>query len=259
MERDLRLMHTKFLRRMSLLRKRKIEGLHLEEFFTSQPSCQIPNLGMLFSKFLGEREFGTFVEIGANDGISCSNTWGLAERGWTGFMVEPIPKSALLCKENHKNHPRVSTYQCAIGNLDDVSLKLAVAGMLTTANPNLQAEYVLTEWATPFMTNEEVVIQSKKLDTFLVEIRIEKGFDVLVVDVEGFESQVFGGFSLDVWRPKMLIVELADTHPDLKSTSKVDARLGKEILSTGYTIVYKDSINTVFIRDDVWEIVFSAD
>lgn len=247
------------LRRMFALRKKEIEVLHSSEFFPSQASCQIPNLGMLFSKFLGEREFGTFVEIGANDGISCSNTWGLAERGWTGFMVEPIPKSALACKENHRNHPRVTTYQYAIGNLDGTNLKLALAGMLTTANPDLQAEYLLTDWAAPFVTNEEVVIQSKKLDTFLVEIGIEKGFDVLVVDVEGFESQVFAGFSLSLWRPKMLIVELADTHPDLNSTSKVDARLGKEIVRANYNIVYKDSINTVFIRDDVWEITFRSD
>ena len=117
----------------------------------------------------------------------------------------------------------------------------------------------MTNWAAPFVTNEEVVIQSKKLDTFLVEIGIEKGFDVLVVDVEGFESQVFAGFSLSLWRPKMLIVELADTHPDLNSTSKVDARLGKQIVRANYNIVYKDSINTVFIRDDVWEITFRSD
>jgi FkbM family methyltransferase len=228
------------------------------EFYPSQSSCQIPNLNFLFRQFLGEREFGTFVEIGANDGKSCSNTWGLAERGWTGFMVEPISKSALLCQENHRNHPRVNTYQYAIGNLDDVTLKLVVAGMLTTANLDLHAEYVSTDWATPFITNEEVVIQSKKLDTFLVEIDIEKGFDVLVIDVEGFESQVFAGFSLDLWKPKMLIVELVDTHPDLKSTSVVDARLGKEIQLSGYVIVFKDSINTIFIREDVWELAFCS-
>ena len=248
-----------FLKRLFALRKKENEVTFSREFFTSQSSCQIPNLGMLYSKFLGEREFGTFVEIGANDGISCSNTWGLAERGWTGFMVEPIPKSALACKENHRNHPRVNTYQYAIGNLDGINLKLTLAGMLTTANPDLHAEYLLTEWATPFVTSEEVVIQSKKLDTFLVEIGIEKGFDVLVVDVEGFESQVFAGFSLSLWCPKMLIVELADTHPDLNSTSKVDARLGKVIVGTGYSIVYKDCINTVFIRDDVWEYTFRSD
>jgi len=250
---------TNFFKSLHLLRNKKIKGFSSAEYFPSQPSCQIPNLDFLFRQFLGERDFGTFVEIGANDGTSCSNTWGLSERGWTGFMVEPMAESALACRKNHKEHPLVSIHQCAIGSLDDVTLKFAVAGMLTTANPNLEAEYVTTEWATPFMTNDKIGIQSKKLDTFLAEIGIEENFDVLVVDVEGFESQVFAGFSLGLWRPKVLIVELVDTHPDLKSTSKIDARLGRSILSTGYTIVYKDYINTVFIRDDVWEIAFRSE
>ncbi len=250
---------TSLLRKFNQFRSKKTDEFLSNEFFPSQPSCQIPNLDFLFRQFLGERELGKFVEIGANDGISCSNSWGLAERGWTGFMVEPIPKSALSCKENHSDHPRVSVYQYAIGNLDDATLKLAVAGMLTTANPKLQAEYSVTAWAAPFITREEVVIQSKKLDTFLDEIGIEKGFDLLVVDVEGFEGQVFAGFSLGLWQPKMIIVELADVHPDLKSTSKEDARLGKKISASGYAIVYKDAINTVFIRDDVWECAFGID
>jgi FkbM family methyltransferase len=250
---------TNFLKSLHLLGSKKIKGFSSAEFFPSQPSCQIPNLDFLFRQFLGERDSGTFVEIGANDGISCSNTWGLSERGWTGFMVEPITESASACRKNHKGHPLVSIHQYAIGSLDDVNLSFAVAGMLTTANPNLEAEYVATEWATPFMTNDKIGIQSKKLDTFLAEIGIEENFDVLVVDVEGFETEVFAGFSLDLWRPKLLIVELVDTHPDLKSTSKIDARLGRSIQLAGYTIVYKDYINTVFIRDDVWEIAFRSE
>jgi hypothetical protein len=54
------------------------------------------------------------------------------------------------------------------------------------------------------------------------------------------------------WKPKMLIVELVDTHPDLQSTANSDAKLGQVILSAGYEIVYKDFINTVFVRKDIW-------
>jgi hypothetical protein len=63
-------------------------------FYLQQPPCQILHLDTLFTKFLGARDYGTFVEIGANDGVSCSNTWGLAERNWSGLMVEAIPALA---------------------------------------------------------------------------------------------------------------------------------------------------------------------
>jgi FkbM family methyltransferase len=223
------------------------------EYYPRQPSCQIVYLSHLFAKFLGEKDSGVFVEIGANDGINCSNTWGLAERGWTGYMVEAIPELAQKCRDNHSNHKSVSIFESAISDLDDHELKFNVSGTLSTANQELKSEYMSTAWARPLVTSREIVLKTKKLDTFLNENQILVGFDLLVIDVEGLESKVFSGFSLDFFSPKMIIIELVDTHPHLKTTSNSDALLGQQILATGYEIVYKDVINTVFVRRDVWE------
>jgi FkbM family methyltransferase len=223
------------------------------DYYPIQPSCQIVYLSHLFAKFLGERDTGVFVEIGANNGINCSNTWGLAERGWTGYMVEAIPELAQECRDNHSNHELVSVFESAISDLDDHELKFNVSGALSTANQELKSEYMRTAWARPLVTSREIVLRTKKLDTFLKENGILVGFDLLVIDVEGLESKVFSGFSLDFFSPKMIIIELVDTHPHLKSTSDSDAFLGQQILLAGYEIVYKDVINTVFVRRDVWE------
>jgi hypothetical protein len=51
-------------------------------------------------------------------------------------------------------------------------------------------------------------------------------------------------------------VELVDTHPDLGSTTASDALLGDKISSHGYAIVYKDSINTVYVENTVREKAF---
>ena len=45
---------------------------------------------------------GTFVEIGAYDGESFSNTSFLADLGWNGLYVEPVPKFAALCRARHR-------------------------------------------------------------------------------------------------------------------------------------------------------------
>ena len=50
----------------------------------------------------------------------------------------------------------------------------------------------------------------------------------------------------------MMIVELADTHPDLKATASDDGRLYREFATHGYVVVFKDSVNTVFVREDIW-------
>jgi hypothetical protein len=47
------------------------------------------------------------------------------------------------------------------------------------------------------------------------------GFDLLVIDVEGAERQVFAGFDLEKWMPKTLLVELEDEHPDFLDNQRV--------------------------------------
>ena len=44
----------------------------------------------LVKQYFRERT-GTFIDIGANDGITLSNTYAAAQRGWKGVMVEPSP------------------------------------------------------------------------------------------------------------------------------------------------------------------------
>ena len=81
---------------------------------------------------------------------------------------------------------------------------------------------------------------------------IPSKFDPLVVDVEGMEASVFAGFDVSRWQPKMLIVELCENQPDLQAAAKTDRSLYASILESGYRVVYKDSINTVFVSAEVW-------
>jgi FkbM family methyltransferase len=218
-----------------------------KEYYPQQHSCQIPNLSFLFTQFLGERESGVFVEVGAFDGTTVSNTWGLASRNWKGILIEPIPVYAARCIKNHRHHPNVEVVQLAVGTPESNQISLRIAGPLTTANLELNTEYEKTKWARKFLRDETYTANCVDLNSLLEEKHIEPGFDLLVVDVEGYEQQVFSSFNLDYWHPKMMIVELADTHPELASTRKSDSRLTQSILFGGYQIVFKDSINTVFV------------
>jgi FkbM family methyltransferase len=198
------------------------------------------------------------VEVGAYDGIFVSNTWGLAERGWRGLMAEPVPDLAAACRRNHNSHPGVTVIERAVGPEDDAEVRLQLAGTLTTANPEAFREFETVDWAVETLTDQTITVLSIRLDTLLEQSNAAVGFDVLVVDVEGFEAQVFAGFDLRRWRPKMLIVELLDTHPDLSLTAQTDAGLGRTIVQAGYVVAFKDHINTVFVRDDVYAAAFNG-
>lgn len=228
-----------------------------ESFYPTVPTCQIPTLSHLFERFFGKRTTGVFVEIGAFDGLTYSNTWGLAERGWAGLLVEPLPELAAKCRKNHRNHSQVHIAETAVGALHGVT-SLILAGALTTANHAQATEYKTTEWARRLVTDASIEVPINTLDSLLDERKVPVGFDLLVVDVEGYEGAVFEGFNLTHWLPKMLIVELADTHPDLSVTARDDAWLSTKIQATGYRIVYKDAINTVFVHEQLFHSTYAS-
>lgn len=113
--------------------------------------------------------------------------------------------------------------------------------------------YQEIDWAQHIRFSETVCDQMR-LDTLMEKIEVPKEFDVLVVDVEGKEAEVFKTFELDEWKPKMLIVELEDGHHSFQKYEgliKEIKGLREYIKSKGYVEVFRDYINTVFVREEL--------
>lgn len=246
---------------------RLIQGLEPRSlskgFYPEVPSCQIPELSFLFERVFGQTEAGTFVEVGANDGISHSNSWGLAKRSWTGLYIEPDPELAHECSINHREHPKVRVINLAAGPPGVQVADLHRAGALSTLSSEMHSVYQDVSWARNSLSNEIIEVRVETLDTILQTNHIQAGFDLLIVDTEGYEREVFTGLSLSRWRPKAIIVELADLHPDLKARHNTDSQLYLWLLSMDYIPIYKDSINTFLVdrqvyRSRIWELAEHA-
>lgn len=218
-----------------------------QDFYRPPQSCQISNLGFLYELAFGKRANGYFVEVGAFDGETFSNSSFLADLGWTGVLIEPMPAFAEMCRERHRQND-VTVVDKAVGASSGL-VSLYAAGALSSTSERQIEEYRHVDWAQESVRSAQpVTVELTTLDELLLAAEAPIGFDLLVVDVEGGESAVFEGFDIDHWRPKIMIVELADTHPDLQTTRVADAALGRSIAERGYGVLYKDSINTVFFR-----------
>src|SRR5687768_4325905 len=55
----------------------------------------------------------TFVEVGANDGMTVSTTYGLVLDGWSGLSIEPNPRIYAMLHSNLAPFPAVKTVCCA--------------------------------------------------------------------------------------------------------------------------------------------------
>lgn len=133
---------------------------------------------------------GFFVEAGANDGISQSNTWHLeAYRRWDGLLIEPIPWLYELCR----GFRRVETVNCALTSLQDAG------GVLELAEDDLKTRV-------GGGAAERIIVPAQALSNLLDERGVER-VDFLSLDVEGFEAQVLSGVDLRRHRIDRLLIE----------------------------------------------------
>jgi FkbM family methyltransferase len=223
-----------------------------QHYYKPTPTCQISELATLYSLYLGERSDGLFVEVGAFDGISFSNSSCLAEVGWSGILIEPIPSFADECRTRYRGNDRIQIVEAAVG-AENSTVEISLGGPFTSTNDEVMTRYRSLKWSKAAVHGStRLSVRQCTLDEILDAANLTgKSVDVLIVDVEGAEVAVFKGFSMDRWRPKMIIAELSHTHPDFHDIAWNDALLQQNIVHAGYVVVYKDYINTVFVRADI--------
>ncbi len=215
-------------------------------FYRPASSCQIAVLGGLYSTLFGDRADGTFVEVGAYDGETFSNTSCLADLGWRGLMIEPVERSYAKCVARHRDNARVAVLNRAIGPTE-TTIRFWDNGEYSTGSPDEMAVNRANNWVGP--ATRETEVRQMRLDVALSEAGIAPRFDLLAIDVDGMEEQVFESFDLAHWLPRCMIVELIDRSPAFVGHDKLiqsSARVRAAIERCGYETVYRDQGNTVF-------------
>lgn len=80
---------------------------------------------------------GSFLDIGAYDGKTFSNTFALAEMGWSGLMIDPSPFAFRSLMVNLQDHPKVQLLNACITPYTDdlVEMHDSLGDALTSSNP----------------------------------------------------------------------------------------------------------------------------
>lgn len=216
-------------------------------------NCQIESLSEIYQKYFGYPSKGYFVEVGAYDGEFVSNTSFLADHGWGGLYIEPIYEFYSKCLNRHDKN-NVTVANVAIG-LEEKEVVIYKGDTLSTLDLQQVKRYNEMDVFKHISFSQDICDQMR-LDTLMVKMEVPKNFDILVVDVEGKEPEIFQTFELDEWQPKMLIVELEDEHPSFKPyQSVIDTiqKLRNFIKNKNYIEIYKDHINTVFVHKNFYK------
>jgi len=152
---------------------------------------------------------GTFVDIGALDGMRFSNTYSFELAGWSGICVEAHPTYIPYIK---KNRPKANIFHAAASNKDAPSTIFFTNkfGSLSTLDGSM-GKYFSKRFGKWFLGHKKVKVPMRTVDTMLKVAGITK-VDVVSVDVEGTEIDVLKGFSLAIYKPEILVLEALDKN-----------------------------------------------
>jgi FkbM family methyltransferase len=183
---------------------------------------------------------GTFVEIGAYDGVSLSNSLFFEKLGWRGLLVEAHPE---LAERARHSRPSATVVHAALGAVDGGEVTFSmVRGErgLDTLSFVETTESHRQRIGSRKGVIEQVVVPARTLRSLLDEVGLT-AIDWMSVDVEGGELEVLRGASLDSVRPRVIVVE--------DNSRGIDPEVPKYLAGFGYKRIRTVGCNDFYLSD----------
>lgn len=175
---------------------------------------------------------GRFLDIGAYDGKTFSNTYALVEHGWSGVMVEPSPSVFPALINNMKPHPSVELVNSAIVPDAGGLIRMFDSGgdFLTSSDPGHMAKWNGVEFRPYWMHSIGV---KELFDRFGYD------WDFISIDTEGTNLEILMAVAANITdRCRMVCVEY-DNH-----LTKVQQLM----TAAGFMNVHHNGTNIIFVR-----------
>jgi len=160
---------------------------------------------------------GTFLDVGALDGIRFSNTYLLEKSGWSGICVEMHPSYYDLLVESR---PNSVCYNCGAAGEDKVEKEVSLnwRASLSTTDLNLEKYYETSEYSEWYgdrklkeingFLNGRHKVELRTLNSILNENseRFSK-INFVSVDIDGSEKEALPELDLNKCNPELLSLE----------------------------------------------------
>lgn len=170
--------------------------------------------------YFNQKENGIFVDIGAHDGISLSNTYVLEkELNWKGICIEPMEhqyKKLVECRN-------CITYNCAIYDTNGIEkfTLLEYDGypdMLSGISKDISVVHmghILSEGQRMGAKRKIIEVPTRILNEILEENNMFE-IDFLSIDVEGAELKILQSIDFNKFNIKLIIYENGESDTPIR-------------------------------------------
>ena len=152
---------------------------------------------------------GSILELGANDGITLSNSRHFIENGWQGYLIEAGKKPFEKLMSNIL--PNTVAINCAIGIENGIFKFYESTNLLNSEDVGLVSSLVADEtqrWKNAGISYTEYNVDCYTWETFLDKFHLKsQNFDIISIDIEGMDYDVLIQMNLEELGCKVLCVE----------------------------------------------------
>lgn len=179
---------------------------------------------LILKHFQGMMEPGLFLDVGAGDGMTGSNTRALYEMGWEGILVEPNPAMFVKLVEN-----------CRFPTVTLINAAIAPQTGLTKFYINETPGWCSLDER--WVKEKEGFHETEVLGITFQDIRLPHGIDFMSVDAEGTDAAIIQSLP-DYVRPSLIVAEC----DKFDNAERIDSCL----ISRGYTKAWSTLGNVAY-------------
>lgn len=140
---------------------------------------------------------GFYIECGANNGVSQSNTILLERnRNWRGLLIEPSPNAMNTCKMYRSSN---NIFESCILSSPENEGKIIMGDFDGNLMSSIDGQRLSRK--------SDYKVTSKTLTSVLKDNNISE-VDFFSLDVEGHELEVLKGLDFDYCSPKWIVIEV---------------------------------------------------
>jgi FkbM family methyltransferase len=226
----------------------KLNLIH-KKFFSKKKYFSFSGVDVIIENIFRNQNNGFYIDVGCQHPIKNNNTLLLHNKGWSGINID-------LDKDN------INLFNSARPN--DANINIAISDKVGEVDlffyhkksPINTIDKKTSEFQKAKISSIKK-IQTNTLDNIISSSKFsDKTFDLLSVDVEGHELNVFKGMDFDKFSPNVIVVEYLDLNvkkleiKNLNIENIINSELYNYLTSKDYILVNCIYSDLIFIKKD---------
>lgn len=189
------------------------------------------------TEVLSFRQKGFYVDVGCNDPVQHSNTYRLYQLGWRGIAIDADQD---LVERYAKVRPRDVAVTALVSDVEK-EMKFHVFEGTEGSTADEQSASTLSKTK---KIKETRKLRSTTLTAILERFNCPEEFQLLKIDVEGYDEAVLRSVDLRRYRPRIVFIEIHNQTVE----SVVNTEVYKILAHQGYKMVSLAGYNGIFVR-----------